>query len=176
MGVLQDSVEEDVASVPGCGLCGSERVVRIAWACWNPDSGFWELESVLDQGYCQACDGETDFVWKRSEAPPSERVRHLNDLLRTRGAGNGTIVITRGIEEKGTGFVRQVVDAVRGFDGFGPDNDPYGEHDFGSLDVGDEKIFFKIDAYDLSMTCASPNPGNPALTKRVLTIMLAHEY
>lgn len=66
--------------------------------------------------------------------------------------------------------------AIRSFDGFSKDNDPWGEHDFGAIEIGEEKIFWKIDAYDLDLRWGSPNPANPAVTHRVLTVMLASEY
>ena len=37
-------------------------------------------------------------------------------------------------------------------------------------------IFFKIDYYDADLLNLSPDPANPALTCRVMTIMLAEEY
>jgi hypothetical protein len=55
-------------------------------------------------------------------------------------------------------------------------NDPYGEHDFGALTVEDRKIFFKIDYYDRALAGGSPDPADPRVTTRVLTIMLAEEY
>jgi hypothetical protein len=66
--------------------------------------------------------------------------------------------------------------AVHAFDAFNEDNDPWGDRDFGSLEVAGEKVFWKIDYYDRSLTMASPNPANAGVTCRVLTIMLAHEY
>ena len=39
-----------------------------------------------------------------------------------------------------------------------------------------ETIFFKIDYYDRTLTCHSPDPADPAVTERVITIMLADEY
>ncbi len=70
--------------------------------------------------------------------------------------------------------VQQVVESVRAYDRFNEDNDPYGEHDFGSLECCGEKIFWKIDYYNISLQgwC---DPLDNSCT-RVLTIMLAEEY
>jgi Protein of unknown function (DUF3768) len=64
--------------------------------------------------------------------------------------------------------------AVEGYNSFAEDNDPYGEHDFGSFTVAGNKVFWKIDYYtqDLSSGCDPLDPG----CRRVLTIMLAEEY
>ncbi|MEQ8826157.1 MAG: DUF3768 domain-containing protein, partial [Parvibaculum sp.] len=62
------------------------------------------------------------------------------------------------------------------FDDFTPDNDPHGEHDFGSVRIDENAIFWKIDYYDRSMEAGSPDPADPEVTTRVLTIMLADEY
>jgi hypothetical protein len=43
-----------------------------------------------------------------------------------------------------------LVRAVRMFDMFTPDNDPFGEHDFGSINWYDNKTYWKIDYYDAS--------------------------
>lgn len=104
------------------------------------------------------------------------RIRDLNDALRWGEAQHGQVLITRGVHESGQEFVRTVMDAVQNFDAFNGDNDPYGEHDFGALEVDERKIFFKIDYYDRALAGGSPNPADPAVTTRVLTIMLAEEY
>ena len=70
----------------------------------------------------------------------------------------------------------KILDAVAKFDRFDADNDPYGEHDFGSVDLGTARLFWKIDYYDQALANHSPDPADPARTKRVLTIMLAEEY
>ena len=72
--------------------------------------------------------------------------------------------------------VASAIDAVRRFDAFGADNDPHGEHDFGAFDLAGERLFWKIDYYDPTLTGGSSDPGDPAVTTRVLTIMLALEY
>jgi hypothetical protein len=59
---------------------------------------------------------------------------------------------------------------------FSEDNDPYLEHDFGSIVFLKTTIFWKIDYYDKALTGGSPAPCDSNLTTRVLTIMLASEY
>jgi Protein of unknown function (DUF3768) len=62
---------------------------------------------------------------------------------------------------------------VFAFSDFTPDNDPYGEHDFGSFEHAGRTIFWKIDLYEESEV--KDSNGEP-LVNRVLTIMLAAEY
>ena len=79
----------------------------------------------------------------------TERIRALNDQLRTTGQG-GDLVVTRGIASLSLPSKVAIFDAVQAFDQFNPDNDPYGEHDFGLLEVAGQRIMFKIDYYDCS--------------------------
>ena len=106
---------------------------------------------------------------------PAERIRDLNDELRTTGIG-GKTYLTRGMWAKGSDFVAHAVAAVRAFDAFSEDNDPWQEHDCATLDVDGETVIFKIDYYDVNMEYGSPDPADPKVTRRVLTIMLAEEY
>lgn len=103
------------------------------------------------------------------------RVRALNDALR-QGHISGRILLTSGVAGRGDAFVAQAVAAVSAFDDFTPDNDPYGEHDFGAFDVCGAKLFWKIDYYDLTDRFAADDPSDPASCHRVLTVMLADEY
>lgn len=167
---------EEIGSVPICGSCGSEHVVRDAWACFNPRSGLWELEDTRDGAYCHRCETSTALKWIAVDATTHKRVQILNDRMRTQGLGNGSIMLTPGIQAEGQEFVVAAVDAVRTFSDFSEDNDPWGEHDFGAIDLSGKKIFWKIDCYDPTLSQGSENPANEALTHRVLTIMLAEEY
>lgn len=103
------------------------------------------------------------------------RIRHLNDQLRTQGH-RGMIVCTKGILNLETDVIAAIGDVVRSFDGFNEDNDPYGEHDCAMVSIDDREIMFKIDYFDLTLSHHSPDASDPAVTKRIMTIMLAEEY
>ena len=102
-------------------------------------------------------------------------IKTLNDNFRKTFTG-GQVLLTAGINSKPTDDVANILSMVRNFNKFTPDNDPYGEHDFGGFDYKDDKIFWKIDYYDLHNQYLSANPADPNITNRVLTIMLAEEY
>lgn len=176
MGTKKSTSGETIGSVPRCQRCDSERVVKAAAACWNPDSGLWELERVLELAHCYQCAAKTTLAWSPADIPPRLRIRELNDRFRTTGAGNGSVLITSGIRDGGPDFVQTVHEAVRSFDSFGQDNDPWGEHDFGALTINGQQVFWKLDYYALDLKAGSENPANEGVTHRVLTIMLASEY
>jgi len=100
-------------------------------------------------------------------------IAQLNDAFRTTFVG-GRVSMTAGVAA--LPYNGGVLEAVRLFDKFTEDNDPYGEHDFGALMFGSDKFFWKIDYYDQSLEYGSENPADPAVTTRVLTVMLADEY
>ena len=164
------------AEYPICIACGSERIVRDAWASWNINTQDWNLAAVFDYTFCLACEEEAGLEWRSSPLSKTERICLLNDAMRTGKSKDGTIVITAGIQALGPDFVTEARKAVAAFDDFNADNDPHGEHDFGALTVSGEKLFFKLDYYDLDMSVHSPDAADPSVTKRVLTIMLASEY
>jgi hypothetical protein len=107
--------------------------------------------------------------------PRTQRIRALNDELRKNFAA-GVAVMTPGVAALGQEAVERIVKTVAVFDDFCHANDPHEEHDFGSFEADGHKIFFKIDYFDQSLTYHSPDPSDPAVTKRVITIMLAEEY
>jgi stage V sporulation protein SpoVS len=104
-----------------------------------------------------------------------ENIRALNDKLRSELTG-GAAVMTTGVAALGVEAVNRAIKAISVFDDFCEKNDPYQEHDFGVIDIEGQKVFFKIDYYDKSRNMHSPDPSDPDVTERVLTIMLAEEY
>ena len=103
------------------------------------------------------------------------RIRQLNDEARINQT-DGVIYVTRGISTMPTADQAAIWMRVLEFDDFDPENDPHGEHDFGAFDHKGDRILWKIDCYGLQMQNASPDPADPRVTKRILTIMLASEY
>ena len=103
----------------------------------------------------------------------ADKIRALNDHARQSFTGC-RVVSTQGIQAMEN--LPDILDQVRWYDVFTPDNDPYGEHDFGSFRYAGETVFWKFDYYDVDMTMHSPDPSDPTVTTRVLTIMLADEY
>jgi hypothetical protein len=102
-------------------------------------------------------------------------IRALNDAFRTSFIG-GRVVMTSGVNSLPEHLKIAAIQYVRGFSKFNADNDPWHEHDFGSFEVKDERLCWKISYYDKTMEFGSEDPSNPAQTTRVLTIMLANEY
>ena len=106
----------------------------------------------------------------------TEKIAQLNDEFRKTGVG-GKIVMTAAIAAAyvGDDLVR-LTNAVRDYTAFTEEHDPHGEHDMGVLEFDGKTVWFKIDYYDLDLCMASTDPADPAVTKRVLTLMLAEEY
>ena len=74
----------------------------------------------------------------------SMKIAQLNDAARSNAAN---YMATRGIMSLDEVTISDIFVAVQDFSKFTEDNDPYGEHDFGSLIIAGQKIFWKIDYY-----------------------------
>lgn len=105
----------------------------------------------------------------------TDRIRALNDELRKHLLGGGA-VITAGIAGLGPDAVERLVLTIAAFDDFSHANDPHEEHDAGVFDFDGTRVAFKIDYYDKSLNFHSPNPADPSVTERIITIMRADEY
>ena len=111
-------------------------------------------------------------------------IRSLNDQFRQTFTG-GAVVITAGIAALDEVTRLRIFAAVQTFDAFDEDNDPWREHDFGAFEVDvclpgsattRERVFFKIEYYDLTQAMHAEDPADTTKTERVMTIMLASEY
>ncbi|WP_370164456.1 DUF3768 domain-containing protein [Bradyrhizobium diazoefficiens] len=96
----------------------------------------------------------------------------LNDSFRRTFSG-GKVTMTTGVAELPDCVKAEALRHVADFSGFTQENDPHGEHDFGSFDLVGRKFFWKIDLYE-EPDVKDAN-GDPVVN-RVLTIMLASEY
>ena len=122
---------------------------------------------------------EESYARNRSRVAELEerrrRIRELNDRLRIDHVG-GLMVLTPGVRALPSRDQSNAIVAIRAFHAFTEDNDPNEEHDFGAVTVAGQQMIWKIDYYDKRVEFGSPDPSDPDLTTRVLTIMLASEY
>jgi hypothetical protein len=110
-----------------------------------------------------------------SKLKECEKIRVLNDNFRTTFIG-GQLYLTIGVAELPIDVKAQALLLVKTFKDFTGNNDPHGEHDFGSFEFGGVNYFFKIDYYSPGLDGGSEDPADPEKTTRVLTIMRADEY
>jgi Protein of unknown function (DUF3768) len=106
----------------------------------------------------------------------TKKIAELNDLCRKAMGIAGRLVQTCGISALPLADQSAIREKVENFDAFTTDNDPWKERDFGAFDHNGNKIFWKIDYYDTTLSKGSEDPSDPKQTIRVLTIMLASEY
>lgn len=96
-------------------------------------------------------------------------IAQRNDRFRKSGFG---VMATVGIQNLPD--IEGLMAAVRDFNQFSEDNDPYGERDFGSITWYGEKVFWKIDYYDQALQYWEEPTSERC--QRVMTVMLAEEY
>lgn len=103
------------------------------------------------------------------------KIQVLNDRFRRTFIG-GQVLMTSGVSSLPQSELITLMNLVRTFNAFNGNNDPYGEHDFGKIDLNGTAYFWKIDYYDVDLECLSPDPTDETVTRRVLTVMRADEY
>lgn len=111
----------------------------------------------------------------------STRIAQLNDALRQNfrtDDSDGQVVCTPGIWNLPVDTREQLFSRVVSYADFNDGNDPYGERDMGfiTLKPNDGGYMWKIDYYDKACEYGSPDPSDPAVTTRVMTILRADEY
>ena len=109
--------------------------------------------------------------------PTKEKIALLNDEARKgRMPGSTKMMLTRTVAALPEDALAHLRSAVTAFEDFTEDNDPYGERDFGAVELEGERYFWKIDYYDRTLRFGAEDPTNTTETTRVLTIMHASEY
>jgi Protein of unknown function (DUF3768) len=127
-----------------------------------------------------------------SQRERTARIARLNDRARQAMGLACTAFVTVGFRSLPDADQSRVRELIETYDAFDEDSDPHGERDFGTIyQLGDgrwtkerprlrdderERVFWKLDYYDRAMRFASEDAADPAVTRRVLTIMLADEY
>jgi hypothetical protein len=122
---------------------------------------------------------DTEHESEEPVHPTKEKIALLNDKAR-KGLlpGSTKVLLTREVTALAEDVLERLVGAVKAFDAFTEDNDPYREHDFGALELEleGERYFWKIDYYDRSLRFGAEDPTDTSDTIRVLTLMHASEY
>lgn len=110
------------------------------------------------------------------EATQAPTIAQLNDEFRQGDHSLGRVVTTQGVNGLSSEDQQELFRLLRTFDDFTPGNDPYGEHDCAGFEFKGERYLFKIDYYAPDLEYGSEDPGNTAVTTRVLTLMHSSEY
>ena len=95
----------------------------------------------------------------------------LNDAFRRTFVG-GRIVLTRGMIALDIELRREIIRAVQAYAAWESGND---QHDFGAVQIQGQKVTWKISYFDMQLLQESPDPSDPKVTRRELTIMLASD-
>jgi Protein of unknown function (DUF3768) len=73
------------------------------------------------------------------------------------------VLLTQGVDSLPADTKARLLTAVRSFNNFTKDNDPYEEHDFGSIELEGVTYFFKHDYYAPDMEGGPKTRGSKAL-------------
>ena len=87
------------------------------------------------------------------------KIAALNDLARTAMGVASRVMMTDGVRALPPEDQSRIREKVETFDAFTPDNDPYGERDFGNFEHAGETVFWKIDYYAPSLEAGSEDPS-----------------
>ena len=106
------------------------------------------------------------------------QIAEQNDAFRRQrpGGGLGKWVYTQAVHAEGPEFVLACAASVATYEDFNEENDPYGTHEMGFMEVWGKKVWWKLDLYDRAYEGGSPTPASLAETRRVLTVLLPSDY
>ena len=104
-----------------------------------------------------------------------QQIAETNDQVR-QTLFRDRLMITIGVQGLSQETQNKIFATIEIYDDFKPSNDPHKEHDFGSLEVDGNSVFWKIDYFDDGLEYHSPDVLDRSVTRRVLTVMLSEEY
>lgn len=155
-----DGIENAVVAIlfqrgvgPGETDAGEQHraVKRAFWCAIEAVSS--EVEDPRRGGQC------LEPLFGRAGTVP-DRISALNDTFRRTLAG-GKVVMTAGIASLSHDEREEVIKAVGTLEAFDRDDDPYGEHDFGALEVRGRRIFWKTTPRWQVEARTRPTPPKP---------------
>lgn len=120
----------------------------------------------------------------RDDLARASECARLNDLCRLGQLREARTVFTRGCidrfcdpaDDMSLFAVQAELAAKVRTHEFNDNDDPHSERDFGAFEHQGERLFWKIDYYDPTLSFGSEDPTELSKTHRVLTILLANEY
>jgi len=101
------------------------------------------------------------------------RIAELNDAHRR---SMSKVTLSSGLASQPDSTIAALLKRIAEYDAWNEGDDPYGERDFGVIVHDCERVYWKIDYFDLAMEGLSEDPADPAVTRRVLTVCFADEY
>ena len=118
---------------------------------------------------------------------PSRRstiIANLNDIVRHNltNSPNSKIQLSHAVEALPQAHIEAILENVKTFSSFTPENDPYGEHDYGRFEFQPTNqepigIIWKIDYLDRNnLNNGAEDPSDDQSTLRRLTIMCINEW
>lgn len=105
----------------------------------------------------------------------TEKIAALNDMLR-QSQLTGQIVLSEGVQALKPDQRERILNGVKTYNAFAPQNDAQKERDFGAFSCEEYDIFWVIDCYDENSYFLSEDPADLNRTNRVLRVMLVDEY
>jgi hypothetical protein len=90
----------------------------------------------------------------------------------------GVVVMTQSLAACAPEFIEHARIAIGEIDEFDPDNDPDGFHDFGSVEVDGQAVWFKIDMFEAGTgkMSGAETPDVAERTERVMTLMFPSDW
>lgn len=110
----------------------------------------------------------------------TEQTRALNDQFRSNFDPKlGMVILTDGVQALPSEQLQQLLQAVKDFNDFNSENNPYLENNMGRIELFDSSFCWKIDYLDRQhwqQSIGSTDPDDIQKTLRVMTIRFTSEY